>query len=225
MPRSAATANSSPTPPQRKRTPEATRAALVEATVGLILRQGFAATSVGEICEAAGATKGAFFHHFRSKDEIGQAAIEWWGGFGESLYAEAWQDGDRDPLVQIGAMFAIMEGFTRREDQVCTCVVGMMSQETAQSNDKLCAAAARELERWTENTARLIAAAKERHCPGAGFNPNDLAWHLNALWQGSMLIAKTCRDPARIRRNLSQAREWLAGFFPAEVRPLLLSPE
>ncbi len=213
---------SSPTERQRRRDPEGTRTALVEATVGLILRQGFTATSVGQICEAAGVTKGSFFHHFESKDAIGRAAIEWWGGFGTSLYAEAWKNESADPLVQLGAMFEIMDGFTRREDQVCTCVVGIISQETALSNDDLREAAACELDRWTENTARLITAAKKCHCPDAEFEPTDLATHLNALWQGSMLIAKARQDPALIRRNLSQAREWIAGFFPAESRTLLL---
>lgn len=212
----------SPTEKQRRRRdPEGTRAALVDATVGLILRQGYTATSVGQICKEAEVTKGSFFHHFESKDAIGRAAIEWWGGFGTSLYAEAWKDADADPLAQLGAMLDIMDGFTRRDDEVCTCVVGIISQETALSNDDLRATAARELDRWTENTARLISGAKDRHCPEADFEPEDLAAHLNALWQGSMLIAKARQDPALIRRNLSQAREWLAGFFPEQVRSLL----
>ncbi|MCB1229481.1 MAG: TetR/AcrR family transcriptional regulator [Verrucomicrobiae bacterium] len=207
----------------RSRNPEATRAALVGAAVELILRQGFAATSVGQICDEAGVTKGSFFHHFDSKDAIGRAAIEWWGDFGTNLYAEAWKDAERDPLEKIGRLFAIMEGFTEHENRVCTCVVGIMSQETAQSNDELRQFACRELERWSENVGALIASAKERHCPEATFDPVALAWHLNALWQGSMLIAKTLQDPSLIRRNLSLGREWLAGFFPDDVRSRLLS--
>lgn len=209
---------------KRTRDPEATREALVRAAVELILRQGFAATSVGQICQEAGVTKGSFFHHFDSKDAIGQAAIEWWGNFGTALYAEAWKDADRDPLEQLGTMFVIMDGFTRDENRTCTCVVGMMSQETALANGDLRDFAARELERWAENVTTLIASAKEHHCPAADFDPAELADSLNATWQGSMLIAKTIQNPALIRRNLEFARDWLAGFFPAEVRPLLLFP-
>ncbi|MDF1814886.1 MAG: TetR/AcrR family transcriptional regulator [Verrucomicrobiales bacterium] len=210
---------------RRSRDPEATRSALIEATVDLILRQGFAATSVGEICKQAGVTKGSFFHHFESKDAIGQAAIEWWGNFGTALYEEAWKDSGRDPLEHIGDLFSIMEGFTLDENRVCTCVVGIMSQETAQSNESLREMAARELERWTENAGRLIAAAKERHCPDADFDPEDVAWHLNSVWQGSMLIGKTIRNPSVIRRNLCMSREWLAGLFPDGVRSLLFSKQ
>ena len=45
----------------------------------VIRGKGFAATSVDELCQAAGVTKGAFFHHFRSKEELGVAAAAHFG--------------------------------------------------------------------------------------------------------------------------------------------------
>ena len=42
----------------------------------LVRRQGYAATSVDEICAAAGVSKGAFFHHFASPEELAVAAAE-----------------------------------------------------------------------------------------------------------------------------------------------------
>lgn len=50
--------------------PEATRAALVESGLSLFGIQGFAATSVQEITAGAGVTKGAFYHHFESKEDL-----------------------------------------------------------------------------------------------------------------------------------------------------------
>ena len=43
----------------------------------LILDQGFTGTSVDAICEAAGVTKGSFFHYFRSKDEFAAQVLEY----------------------------------------------------------------------------------------------------------------------------------------------------
>ena len=60
--------------PKRERDPAATRQRLIDATVRLMLRQGFAATSVDRICGEAGLTKGSFFHHFESKEAVGKAA-------------------------------------------------------------------------------------------------------------------------------------------------------
>ncbi len=202
-----------PTAPKRERKPAETRQKLIGATVGLILKQGFTATTVDQVCGEAGLTKGSFFHHFESKEAIGKAALEWWGDFGTALYAEAWKDTTLDPLEQLHRMFDIMSGFTERPDDVCTCVVGMLSQELAQSHPLLREECARQLDRWTENTAKMLAAAKARHKPRHDFDPTEVAWFLNSLWQGSMLVGKTRQTPEMIRRNLHLARAWVDSLF------------
>lgn len=200
-------------PRKRERNPVETRERLVTATVGLMLRQGFAATSVDQICADAELTKGSFFHHFESKEAVGRAAVEWWGSFGTALYAEAWKDTDLDPLEHFHRMLDIMIGFTEREDQVCTCMVGMMSQELAQTHPAMRVECERQLNLWTDNAAKMLAAAKAKHPPVTDFDPVELAWFLNSLWQGSMLIGKTCQTPAMIRRNLQLARNYVDGLF------------
>ncbi|MCB1207784.1 MAG: TetR/AcrR family transcriptional regulator [Verrucomicrobiales bacterium] len=207
MPKKAASKN--------ERNPAGTRQRLIGATVQLMLRQGFAGTSVDQICEVAGLTKGSFFHHFGSKEAIGRAAVEWWGDFGTSLYAEAWKDEGLDPLEQIHRMLEIMSGFTRRKDQGCTCMVGMMSQELAQTHPAMREECARQLEIWTANVARMLTAAKKKHRPKTKFDPVAVAWFLNSLWQGSMLIGKTRQTPAMIRQNLKFARAYVDGLFAA----------
>jgi TetR/AcrR family transcriptional repressor of nem operon len=200
-------------PKKRERNPAETRERLIAATVQLILKQGFAATTVDQICETAGLTKGSFFHHFENKEAIGKAAVGWWGVFGTALYAEAWKNVDLDPLEQVHRMLDIMSGFTERENEVCTCVVGMMGQELAQSHPEMRMECARQLEIWTQNVAKMLKAAKEKHQPEKDFDPEELAWFLNSLWQGSMLIGKTCQTPDMIRRNLRMARGYVDGLF------------
>jgi TetR/AcrR family transcriptional regulator, transcriptional repressor for nem operon len=198
---------------KRERNPTETREKLITATVRLILKQGFAATTVDQICEEAKLTKGSFFHHFQSKEAIGKAAVEWWGAFGTALYAEAWKDAGLDPLEQLHRMLDIMSGFTKRPDEVCTCVVGMLSQELAQSHPAMREECARQLQIWTDNAAKMLAAAKEKHKPATDFDPVEIAWFLNSLWQGSMLIGKTCQTPEMVRLNLQLAREFVDGLF------------
>jgi|GEM_PF-157897 len=207
-------------PVPRRRSPEQTREDLVRAAVRLILRQGFAATRVDEICAEAGVTKGAFFHHFTTKDEIGEAAISWWGRMGGSAYAPAWGDEGGDPLERLHRMFDIMAGFTERPEP-CVCVVGMMAQECAGVSEAFREAADRELAHWTGQVAGLLAEAKEVHPPADDFDPQQVAWFLNSLWQGSMLVSKTHRDPAMIRANLRIARDCVDGLFLPPPTPNL----
>jgi AcrR family transcriptional regulator len=50
------------------------RQKLLDATLALIRKKGYSSTSVDELCAQAGVTKGAFFHHFKSKDALAIAA-------------------------------------------------------------------------------------------------------------------------------------------------------
>ncbi len=195
------------------RNPAETRQRLIEAAIRLMLRQGFAATSVDQICAEAGVTKGGFFHHFENKEALGRAAVQAWGEFGTALYTEAWKDEKLDPLKQLHRMLDIMAGFTERPDEVCTCMVGMLSQELAQTHPALREECDRQLQIWTGNVARMLAAAQKKHPPRARFDAEEVAWFLNSLWQGSMLIGKARQQPEMIRANLKLARAFVDGLF------------
>ena len=54
----------------------ATRERILDAAQGLVLERGFAGTSIDAVLDEASVTKGAFFHHFPSKDELGRVLLE-----------------------------------------------------------------------------------------------------------------------------------------------------
>lgn len=198
---------------KRERNPVATRQRIVDATVALMLRQGFGGTSVDQICEEAGLTKGSFFHHFDSKEAAGKAAVEWWGQMGASFYMTAWMDDGRDPLVRMHQMLDIMSGFTTRPDEPCRCMVGMMSQELASTHPVMQEACGKELLFWNQQVATMLADAKAKHSPAASFDPMEVAWFLNSLWQGAMLVAKTCGSQEIIRSSLRHAHAYIDQLF------------
>ena len=59
-----------PTPRRRTYAPDATRQAILDSALALFEVNGFHATSVQAIVDEADVTKGAFYHHFDSKDEL-----------------------------------------------------------------------------------------------------------------------------------------------------------
>lgn len=198
---------------KRSRNPEETRSRLIGAAVRLMLRQGYGATTVDQICEESGLTKGAFFHHFASKEELTRAAVAWWGEMGGALYAEAWSDGETDPLRQIHRMLDIMRTFTERPGEPCVCMVGMMSQELSGTHPVIREACDRELTVWTRNVAQLLDEAKRVHPVAKDFDAEQVAWYLNSIWQGSMLIGKTHGTPELIRTNIEFARAFVDAHF------------
>lgn len=203
------------------RNPVMTREKLVGAAVGLILERGYHGTGVEAICERAGVTKGSFFHHFANKDELGLAIIRWWSAMGTELYAQAWADDSADPLDQLFGMMSITEGFASRPGEPCVCAIGMMAQEMAATHPGIRASCAAELSVWTGNVARLLSKARERHGSVVPFDPEEVSWFLNSLWQGSMLIAKTQQDQQIIIKNLHHARAYIQSLFPIKkIKPI-----
>lgn len=197
------------------RNPAETRQKLVSATRNLILRQGFSATGVDEICAEAGVTKGAFFHHFKTKEEIGQAALADWAAFGMALYADARAEPARSPLDHVHRFFDIMIGFVAASSPL-TCVVGIMSQEMAVANPALRETCSVYLGDWAGFARQLLDEAKAVQPPRTDFDSEDVAWFLNSLWQGSMLVAKTRQDPQIVVRNLNRARAHIDALFYGE---------
>jgi TetR/AcrR family transcriptional repressor of nem operon len=186
---------------------------LIGAAIELILSQGYNATTVDQICQAAELTKGSFFHYFKNKEVLGIAALETWGAYGKTIYAEAWDDDSDRPLEALYRFIEIMTELSMRPEAPCRCVVGTISQEMAQTNEGLRDACSLQLSIWTEMTAQLIKRAKAHSAPNKAFEPDELAWFLNGIWQGSMLIAKTRQNPQIIAQNLEHARRYVSCLF------------
>jgi TetR/AcrR family transcriptional repressor of nem operon len=203
---------------ESRKQPETTRRRLIEATVALMLKRGFNATTVDEICAEAGVTKGSFFHHFENKDDIGQAVVKAWGEFGQSVYAEAWKQ-PGEPLEEIHRLFDIMDSLTRRPEP-CVCLVGMLTQELSGEHPGFRAACARELDTWTEMFRSRLEAAKRQLRPTADFEAAEVAWFLNSLWQGSALVGKARQSMEMIRANLRLARAYVDLLFANPHKPV-----
>src|SRR5215467_15538476 len=77
------------------------RTRLLDAAMRVIRQQGYSATTVDDICGAAGVTKGAFFHHFASKQDLGVAAATHFGQMAARLFGSAPYTEFADPLDRL----------------------------------------------------------------------------------------------------------------------------
>lgn len=78
-----------------------TKENILAAACKLMLQKGFNATSVDEICAAAGATKGSFFHFFKSKDDLGKAALKSFVERGRLIFESAPFQKLKDPKARL----------------------------------------------------------------------------------------------------------------------------
>jgi TetR/AcrR family transcriptional repressor of nem operon len=191
--------------------PQSTKAKLLDAAEKLMLAKGFVATTVDEICEGAGVTKGSFFHHFESKDALGKAAVERFSAGRESAFGEVCSRIE-DPLDRVLA-FVDAAVQMSKEPGAKGCLVGTFAQEVSTTHPELRQACAKSFGRFVEAIARDLREAKALHAPKAAVEPEELAEYLLALAQGSLLLMKAKRDRTVVERNLALFRCQLLELF------------
>ncbi|AXE66532.1 TetR family transcriptional regulator [Hyphomonas sp. CACIAM 19H1] len=200
----------------RKANPQ-TRDNLMEAAFGLVRRQGLSATSVDEICAAAGVSKGAFFHHFKSKEELAAAAAEHWSAVTEAFFETAPYHQPADPLARLLGYIDFRREMMSGEIAEFTCFVGTMAQEAWATSPPVAAATWDSMRRHGERLVPDIEAAMAAHglSGGAagGWSAQSLAQHIVAVTQGAFILAKASGDAGPARESLDHLRRYICQLF------------
>ena len=105
------------------------RVRILEAARDIIREKGFAATTVDDLCARAAVTKGAFFHHFASKEALGVAAAAFWAETTGAFFAAAPYHKHADPLERVLAYVAFRRSIIEGELYAFTCLVGTLAEE------------------------------------------------------------------------------------------------
>jgi AcrR family transcriptional regulator len=135
------------------------RGRILDAAVDLIRQQGLSATSVDDLCAAAGVTKGAFFHHFHTKEALAVAAAEHWSAVTATLFASAPYHEPNDPLDRLLAYIDFRTGLIAGEPWEFSCLVGTMVEEAFAPSSPIRAACASAIFGHTETLEADVAAA------------------------------------------------------------------
>ncbi|MDO8423700.1 MAG: TetR/AcrR family transcriptional regulator [Parvibaculum sp.] len=163
---------------------------LLDAAMSVIRIKGFSATSVDELCAAAGVTKGAFFHHFKSKDELGVAAADHWSETTSAMFAKAPYHDHADPFERVLAYVALRKDLLAGSLPEFTCVVGTMVQETYETSPAIRDACDRSISAHAETLeADIEAAMRDRHLRPE-WTAKSLALHTQVVLQGAFILAK-----------------------------------
>ncbi|PTR07254.1 MULTISPECIES: TetR/AcrR family transcriptional regulator [unclassified Novosphingobium] len=185
------------------------RARLLDAATKLIREKGFTATSVDELCAAAGVTKGAFFHHFASKEALGVAAANNWAETTSALFAGAPYHLPADPLDRVFAYLDFRRDLVSDEIAAFTCLVGTMVQEVHGTSPAIRQACEASIFGHAQSLVPDITAALAAHNVH-GVQPIDLALHFQAVLQGGFILSKASGDPAHAKASVAHLKAYVA---------------
>jgi TetR/AcrR family transcriptional regulator, transcriptional repressor for nem operon len=191
-----------------------TKRKLVDAGVKLMRIKGFHATSVDEICSAAGVTKGGFFHYFKSKEDLAHTAVNHFRMLRRARFAEAPFRKLADPLDRVfGRLDFTKELFESGTPITDGCLVGMFAQEVAYTNPELRSLCEDSLQHSAQDFEQDLAEAKAQYAPKGDFDPKKLALMYVSIYQGSKMMAKALDSQNVLTDNLDQFRYCLENLF------------
>ena len=201
----------------------ANRDRILDTAQRLVLERGFAATSVDAVIAEASASKGGFFHHFHSKNELGLALLERYAAADmrllDDFLAEAEAETD-DPAEQLVA-------FVRRFEQVaaelaptqpgCLFVSFIYERQLAGSHSGDLIAGT--IRAWRERLLEKLEAAARVHPPATGVDLPSLADHVFTVFEGGFILTRAMADPAHLPAQLAHVRHYLELLFGLAPRP------
>ena len=192
------------------------RLKLLEAATDVVRAKGYAATTVDDLCAAAGVTKGSFFHHFKSKEEMVLAAVAHWGDWTDGIFATAPYAAAADPRDRVFGYLDFRRDLLDHEVAQFTCLMGTLVQETYATHPEVRAACDRGMSSHVAFLTRDIEAARRLYAPDAAWSAESVGYFVQAVLQGSFLFAKAKQDTAVARGNLAHLRRYLESLLGKE---------
>jgi TetR/AcrR family transcriptional regulator, transcriptional repressor for nem operon len=189
------------------------REKLLDASFVLIREKGYSATSVDELCAKAGVTKGAFFHHFQSKDALAVAAANRWSEVSRTLFQTAAYHKHRDPLDRVLAYLDFRKALLKGEIAEFSCLAGTMVQEVYGTHAEIREACEASLRGHAATVEADIAAAMKLYGVREKWSAQSLAFHTQAVLQGAFILAKATGEPDVAAASIDHLRRYIELLF------------
>jgi TetR/AcrR family transcriptional repressor of nem operon len=186
---------------------------LLEASFALIRERGYSRTSVNELCEAAGVSKGAFFHHFQSKDALAVAALERWSEVSMAFFQAAPYHKYRDPLDRVLGYLDFRRGLLKGEVAEFSCLAGTIVQEVYGTHAEIREACDASISGQAETLEADIAEAMKLYGIRANWSAQSLALYTQAVLQGSFILAKAKGGPDVAVASIDHLRRHIQLLF------------
>jgi TetR/AcrR family transcriptional repressor of nem operon len=189
---------------------KATRDHIVEAADQLFYRQGYEHTSFSDIADAVQISRGNFYYHFKSKDEILDAVINVRLANTREML-EQWEIERKEPADRIRSFIHILIA-NRADIKRYGCPVGTLCSELAKLNHTSQAEANKLFtlfRTWLRRQFTLL---------GREPDADELAMHLLARSQGVATLASAFPDEIFIKQEVQQMCEWLGSCTERGVR-------
>ncbi len=188
------------------------RPRIIEKAEHLIHLQGYNGTSLDDIATACDTTKAGLIHHFKSKEDLCLAVLDYKMERTRSECLEPLSCCDC-PIRAVKKMFADAVCFYKGNGCRAGCFIGNIALEMSDINERFRTKAEAFFHEWTRCLEISIKRARAAGTFSKAIKPKATAEAILSLYQGAIMLARTQREPAIIERVGHQAIELLENHF------------
>jgi len=200
---------------------EATREKILDAAQDLILDRGFSGVSVDTLLDRVGVTKGAFFHHFRSKNDMALALIRRYADQDRHFFQECLDRGTRlssDPLQQLLITVGLYEElFGDRSDAYPGCLMASYVYELQVVEREAIDIVNENFLLWRHGITERLERISAVYPPRVAVDLPSLADGFLVIIEGAFILAKSLNDPNVVVQQLQHYKNYLRLIFQPDL--------
>jgi len=185
------------------------RTRLLTAAFGVIRGKGYSATTVDDLCTASGVSKGAFFHHFNSKEALAIAAAVHWSSVTGELFASAPYHDAAPGLPRVLAYLDFRKILLQGSVREFTCLVGTMVQETFDTAPGVRDACRDSIVSHAATLIGDLEVAIDHAGRSGEISARSLALHTQVVLQGGFILAKAQSDAGIVADSIEHLKQYL----------------
>jgi TetR/AcrR family transcriptional repressor of nem operon len=192
-----------------------TREALLAAATRLIHIHGYNQTSLDDVLRESGVGKGNFYHHFKSKEDLGYAILDQIVvSFLERTLEPCFSDPAGAPLAQIRCFLDRVLEAQRERNCVGGCPLGNLASELSDVHEGFRTRLASVFSAWQARLTDALDAARRRGDVGEECRPEAVAHFLVASLEGAILLTKLTKDIVVMEQCVTELKRYLSLFEP-----------
>ena len=181
---------------------EKTRAFIIESTAEVFNKKGYAGTSLSDLTQATGLTKGSIYGNFQNKEEVALAVFEYNCGRISRLTGEE-VERSGTYYEKLLAYAKVYKKYLRDNSGRGGCPILNTATEADDTNPAMKEAVKKVVNRWEKNICRLIQGGIDSGEFNKDTQVRRLAISIIALIEGGVMISKITGDAANMDHVLS----------------------
>lgn len=197
--------------------PKSTRTKIMDAAETLILDHGFGGTTVDSIIDLAGVSKGAFFHHFSSKAELGKKLVQRYADEDAEHLEQTLRKAEglsNDPLQQLLIFIKLFEQeIESLEEPFPGCLFASYLQQSELFDHNILEIIRESILLWRTRVLDKLKEIEQKYPPRQDVDLVSLADMLMVIFEGSFVLSQSLNENKIIAQQLSHYHNYLSLLF------------